>query len=87
MMPVFAAATDISFLQFKTYSLSTVFLFFSFNMYLPLKEFLTNKHGWQLSIPIGLSTLVFVAALFVFMMIHELIHALLIPNILKSEKT
>ncbi len=30
MIPVFAAATDISFLQFKTYSLGTVFLFFSF---------------------------------------------------------
>ncbi|WP_251860091.1 DUF3267 domain-containing protein [Clostridium sp. Marseille-Q2269] len=56
-------------------------------LYTPLKQFFNNGQGFKISLKINLFTLIYVVIIFMFMMIHEFIHALFIPNVLKSDKT
>ncbi|WP_326910252.1 DUF3267 domain-containing protein [Sedimentibacter sp. MB31-C6] len=65
--------------------ISIVILFF---LYHPLQEFIYNsKQGFNISFTINQSTLIYVVIFFLFMIIHEFLHACFIPNFLKSEKT
>lgn len=65
----------------------TISIFIASYLYLPMKELLSNGLGFSFSLTIGLRTLIYVAIIFVFMGVHEFIHACFIPNVLKSEKT
>jgi len=56
-------------------------------LYPPLKELLNSEKAPSLSITINLFSLIYVAIIFVFMTVHEFLHACFIPNGLKSEKT
>lgn len=63
-----------------------VFMVIIFYLYTPLKEFFNSKQGFNLSFTVNLSTLIYVVSIFLFMAIHELLHACFIPNVLKSDK-
>lgn len=41
----------------------------------------------SLSIKFDINTVIFIVSIFIYMIIHELIHAAFIPNVLKSDKT
>lgn len=57
-------------------------------LYNPLKELLYNsKSGFNISFTVNLSTLIYGVIIFIFMAIHEFLHACFIPNFLKSDKT
>lgn len=58
-----------------------------FNLYPPLKEFLSSKHGFSITFTISLYTLIYAFLVIMFMAIHEFLHACFIPNVLKSDKT
>ncbi len=64
-----------------------IFMFIAFYLYPPLKEILFSKQGISLSFSLNLISLIYVAIIFVFMSLHEFIHAIFIPNVLKSNKT
>lgn len=65
-----------------------IFIVYALYLYDPLKEFLYNiNEGISISFNLNLSTLLYVAMIFVFMTVHEFIHASFIPNFLKSDKT
>ena len=59
----------------------------AFYLYSPLKELLNSKEGFSLSFTVNLFTLLYVVIIFIFMSVHEFIHACFIPNVLKSDKT
>nr|WP_291643806.1 hypothetical protein [Clostridium sp.] len=61
--------------------------FIAFYLYPPLKELLNSKQGFSFSFTVTLFTLVYVIIFFVFMALHEFLHACFIPNVLKSDKT
>lgn len=52
-----------------------------------LWNFISDKNGFEISIQINLITIFYIIGIFVFMLFHELIHVLLIPNVFKSNKT
>ncbi|AKA67843.1 DUF3267 domain-containing protein [Clostridium scatologenes] len=56
-------------------------------LYPPFKELFFNQHEFSITFKINLFTLVYVAIIFMFMTIHEFIHAFFIPNVFKSDKT
>ena len=62
-------------------------LVIAFYLYPPLKELFSNIHGFSIDINVNLFTLTYVVIIFVFMAIHEFLHACFIPDILKSDKT
>lgn len=53
-------------------------------LYPPLKELFSSEHGFSITFTVNLFTLIYVAVIFIFMIIHEFLHACFIPNILKS---
>lgn len=59
----------------------------AYYLYTPLKEFLISDNGFRITIGTDLITLIYIIAIFLFMTIHEFIHASFIPNVLKSDKT
>lgn len=59
----------------------------TFYLYTPLKEFFSNKQNFSISFTFNLFTLIYIVMIFVFVIIHELIHACFIPNAFKSDKT
>lgn len=59
----------------------------AFYLYPPLKEFFNNKDGFSITLTVNLFTLMYVGIIFMFMIIHEFLHACFIPNALKSDKT
>lgn len=65
-----------------------IFMAIILYLYPPLKEFLNNsKHDFNISFTINLFTLTYVVIIFMFITIHEFLHACFIPNVLKSDKT
>lgn len=62
-------------------------LVIAFSLYPPLKELLSNKQGFSIDIKVNLFTLMYIVIIFIFMAMHEFLHACFIPNILKSDKT
>ncbi len=59
----------------------------AFYLYTPLKELLNSNPGFGITFTLDLVTLLYVVIIFLFMTIHEFIHACFIPNVLKSDKT
>ncbi|MDP4178078.1 MAG: DUF3267 domain-containing protein [Bacillota bacterium] len=57
-----------------------------FYLYPPLKELLNSNQGFSITFKINLFTLLYIIVFFVFMIIHEFLHACFIPNMLKSDK-
>lgn len=64
-----------------------IFMVIAFYLYPSLKEFFNSKNGFSINLTVNLSTLIYVVIIFVFMTIHEFLHACFIPNVLKSDKT
>ncbi|MDS1004483.1 DUF3267 domain-containing protein [Clostridium sporogenes] len=62
-------------------------IFISYHLFNPLKEFLISEKGFKLQFTIKPSIFVYIIIIFLFMTIHEFIHAFFIPNVLKSDKT
>ncbi|MDD3224129.1 MAG: DUF3267 domain-containing protein [Clostridium sp.] len=58
----------------------------SYYLYPPLKELFSSDHGFSITFTINLSTLIYVVIIFMFMTIHEFLHACFIPNVLKSNQ-
>lgn len=52
-----------------------------------LYDFMKFESGFSIVFRIDVFFLVFVVAIFLFMLLHEFIHALFIPNVFKSNKT
>lgn len=59
----------------------------AYYLYAPLKEFLISDNRFRITMRTDLITLIYIIAIFLFMAIHEFIHAFFIPNVLKSDKT
>lgn len=65
-----------------------IFMAIASFLYHPLKEVLFNsKQGFSISFTINLVTVVYIVIIYLFMIIHEFLHACFIPNFLKSDKT
>ena len=56
-------------------------------LYPPLRGFLATGPAGEVTFQIGLTTLIYIAGVVVFLLIHELLHACFIPNVLRSDKT
>src|SRR5665648_419843 len=65
---------------------AVIFTVIASYLYPPLKELLNSEQAPSLSITINLFSLIYVAIIFVFMTVHEFLHACFIPNGLKSDK-
>ncbi|MFL0198429.1 DUF3267 domain-containing protein [Clostridium sp. WILCCON 0269] len=67
-----------------------IFMVLVFYLYPPLKEFLnSNKDGFSITITLGknlFALIMHIVTIFIFMAIHEFLHAFFIPNVLKSDK-
>lgn len=64
-----------------------IYMVIAIYLYPPLKELFNGKQAFSISFTINLFTLIYFVIIFVFMVIHEFLHACFIPNILKSDKT
>ncbi|MFZ7120170.1 MAG: DUF3267 domain-containing protein [Eubacteriaceae bacterium] len=65
-----------------------IFMIFAYNLYTPLQEFLNNDQGFSFTLRCNTYSLImYVIAIYVFVIAHEFIHACFIPNIFKSDKT
>ncbi|MDD3224124.1 MAG: DUF3267 domain-containing protein [Clostridium sp.] len=58
----------------------------SYYLYPPLRELFSSNHGLSFTFIINLSTLIYGAIIFIFITIHEFLHACFIPNVLKSNQ-
>lgn len=56
-------------------------------LYPPIKESLSLTEGFEFTLKLNLFTLLYIIGIFLFMIVHEFLHAAFIPNVLKSEKT
>lgn len=56
-------------------------------LYPPISEFLSLTEGFKFTLKLNLFTLLYIIGIFLFMTVHEFLHAAFIPNVLKSEKT
>lgn len=59
----------------------------TFYLYPTLKELLNSNQGFSLSFTVNLFTLIYVVIIYLFMVVHEFLHACFIPNVIKSDKT
>lgn len=66
---------------------AVIFIVIASYLYPPLKELLNSEQAPSLSVTINLFSLIYVAIIFIFMTVHEFLHACFIPNGLKSDKT
>ncbi|MEQ8154655.1 MAG: DUF3267 domain-containing protein [Clostridiaceae bacterium] len=55
-------------------------------LYPQLKGFFNSEHDYNISFTVNLFTLIYVVIIFMFMIIHEFIHACFIPNVFKSDE-
>ncbi|MDU6878314.1 DUF3267 domain-containing protein [Clostridium tepidum] len=62
-------------------------IFISYYLFHPLKEFLIDDKGFKIQFTIRPSILLYIVIIFLFMTLHEFIHGIFIPNVLKSDKT
>ncbi|ALB45574.1 DUF3267 domain-containing protein [Clostridium beijerinckii] len=59
----------------------------SYYLYPQLKEiFSSSGHGFSINFTVNLFTLIYIVAIFIFMTIHEFLHACFIPNVFKSSQ-
>lgn len=56
-------------------------------LYPPFKKLLSGQQGFSLEISIGMEVVYYLAGMFLLLLIHELIHAVFIPKVWKSDKT
>lgn len=59
----------------------------AFYLYPPLKEIWNGNQDFSLSFTVNLFSLIYVFGIFIFMAVHEFLHACFIPNVIKSDKT
>ncbi len=52
-----------------------------------LFDFINPDYSFKITVEVNLKTLIFIIGIFVYVFIHEMIHAVMIPNFRKSEKT
>lgn len=64
-----------------------IFMVIAYCIYPPIEEFINSKNSLSITLNINIMTLIYIAITFLFMTIHEFIHACFIPNFLKSDKT
>lgn len=64
-----------------------VFTVIAFYLYPPLGGFYNSNHGFDIKFTINLSAFIYVIISFLFITIHEFLHASFIPNAFKSNKT
>lgn len=64
-----------------------IFMVIAYCIYPPIEEFINSKNSISITLNINIMTLIYIAITFLFMTIHELIHACFIPDFLKSDKT
>lgn len=64
-----------------------IFMIFAYNLYTPIQDFLSSDQGFSFTLKFNIYMLIYLVIIFVFMMVHEFIHAIFVPNILKSDKT
>ncbi len=55
-------------------------------LYPQLKGLFSSGHGFSITFTVNLFTLIYVVAIFMFMTIHEFLHACFIPNVFKSNQ-
>ncbi|KAJ50156.1 hypothetical protein BD780_000942 [Clostridium tetanomorphum] len=63
-----------------------IFMAIAFYLYPPLGELFNNENGFSIKFTINLFTLIYAIIIFIFMAIHEFLHACFIPNVLKSDE-
>lgn len=56
-------------------------------LYPPFKKLLSGQQGFSLEISIGIEIVYYLLGMFLCLLIHELIHAVFIPKVWKSDKT
>lgn len=64
-----------------------IFMVIAYCIYPPIEEFINSKNSISVTLNINIMTLIYIAITFLFMTIHEFIHACFIPDFLKSDKT
>ncbi|MFR0047384.1 MAG: DUF3267 domain-containing protein [Clostridium butyricum] len=64
-----------------------IFMVIAYCIYPPIEEFINSKNSISITLNINIMTLIYIAITFLFMTIHEFIHACFIPDFLKSDKT
>lgn len=64
-----------------------IFMVIAYCIYPPIEEFINSKNSISVTLNINIMTLLYIAITFLFMTIHEFIHACFIPDFLKSDKT
>lgn len=52
-----------------------------------LFDFINPDYSFSITVEVNLQTIIFIIGIFVYVFIHEMIHAVCIPNFRKSEKT
>lgn len=62
-------------------------LFITTYLYPPISEFLSLNEGFKFTLSINIFTFLYIISIFLFMTLHEFLHAAFIPNVLKSKKT
>lgn len=63
-----------------------IFMAIAFYLYPPLGELFNNENGFSIKFTINLFTLIYAIIIFIFMAIHEFLHACFIPNVLNLMK-
>jgi Putative zincin peptidase len=58
-----------------------------FFLYQPFKDIIKRDSELKLELTLNLNIFVYLVAIIIFLFIHELIHAIYVPNMLKSNKT
>ena len=56
-------------------------------LYKPFRELINGSSGLKLQLTLNLNIFIYLITIIIFLIIHELLHALFIPNILKSNRT
>lgn len=64
-----------------------IFMVIAYCIYPPIEDFINSKNSISVTLNINIMTLLYIAITFLFMTIHEFIHAFFIPDFLKSDKT
>ena len=64
-----------------------IFMVIAYCIYPPIEEFINSKNSISITLNINIMTILYIAITFLFMTIHEFIHACFIPDFLKSDKT
>ncbi|EOR20624.1 hypothetical protein A500_16110 [Clostridium sartagoforme AAU1] len=58
-----------------------------FFLYQPFKDIIKGNSELKFELTLNLNIFVYLVAIIIFLFIHELIHAIYVPNMLKSTKT